>query len=57
MHNFLNFKLQQCDAWQNGVEFYHKAIVIGDDVKRPPFYFSYPCPSTVNEAIILGYTL
>ena len=26
MHNFLNFKLQKCDACQNGVEFCYKPI-------------------------------
>ena len=29
MQNFLNLKLQKCDACQNGVEFCHKPI--GDD--------------------------
>ena len=29
MYNFLNFQLQKCDAFENGVEFCHKPI--GDD--------------------------
>ena len=45
MHNFFNFQLQKCDTCQIGLEFCPK--LISDDVKRPPFYFSYRCPSTV----------
>ena len=38
-----------------GVEFCHKSIAISDDVKRPPFYFSYPYASTVQLTKQLFY--
>ena len=42
MQNFLNFKLQKCDACQNGVEFCHKPI--GDDavISETGFTLSRP---------------
>ena len=57
MDNFLNFKIQKCDACKNGVKFFHKPV--GDDVKKPPvlFFLSLPLYSPVNEAIILQYTV
>ena len=38
MQNFLNFKLQRCDACQNRVEFCHKPIGVDAVISKTGFY-------------------